>query len=113
MRKKSTCSPTTIVVDTDFVHWPQEMLPGHAFAWTMPGDGSVFYSIVLDTDPEVVRMGYRLTRTYGGPMNGQKAFVLQDLATLLLSQEQLNLARTLGWPQDQNGFHTVCAVPPS
>lgn len=109
MRKKRP----KLIVDTNFVQWPKEMAPGHCFVWTKPPENLTFYSVVLETDPEMLRLGYRLTRTYGGPLNGQQALVPQDVAVQLLSREQMELARNLGWPQDQSAFMRICAVPPN
>ena len=89
------------------------MAPGHCFVWHMPREPLTFYSVVLETDPEVLQRGYRLTRTFGGWMRGQQAFVLQDMAVSLLSLEQMEVARRLGWPQDDDGLLKVFGVAPS
>lgn len=106
-------TPPTIIVSPNFVEWPKEMGPGHCFLWHMPQKDLTFYSVVLETDPQVLQAGYRLTRTFGGPLRGHQAFVLQDMAVWLLSEEQMTLARKLGWPQDEEALRRIFAVPPS
>jgi hypothetical protein len=94
--------------------WAKEMCPGHFFMWLIPRQGLTFYSIVLETDASLVKGGYRLTRTYGPPYpSGCEMYVRQNLAVFLLSREQMDAARRLGWPQEPAQIHEVVQTPPS
>jgi hypothetical protein len=89
------------------------MHPGHCFLWHLPGD-CTFYSVVLDTPGPLVEVGLRRTLTYGAPFPvGREAYVHQDVAVTLLSQEQMALARKLGWPGDNDTLLRIFAVPPN
>ena len=107
--------PTSnLVIDANFVSWPSHMHPGHCFVWFKPKENVALYSIVLRTRPGAIREGYRLTRTFGPPWpDGFVAFVQQDVAVALLSHEQMDLARKLGWPQGEDELQRVFSVPPS
>ncbi len=102
--------PLKLVTDTTFVQWPKYMHPGHCFLWQMRG-GAFFYSIVLDTPDPLVEVGYRRTRTYGLPFPiGREAYVPQNVAHILLSREQMDLARKLGWPSDDASMWKIYSV---
>ena len=89
------------------------MHPGHCFLWHMPGN-HVLYSVVLDTPDQLVEAGLRRTVTYSSPFPvGREAYVPQDAAATLLSLEQMDLARKLGWPQDNDTLLRIFAVPPN
>jgi hypothetical protein len=111
-RRKSDMAQV-VVADTTFVSWPQHMHPGHCFVW-FSRENLALYSVVVETAPLFLGAGYRLTRTFGGPFpGGRKTYVRQSVAALLLSEEQMVLARTLGWPNDERSLRRVFAVPSS
>ena len=104
-------NPTKLVTDTTFTLWPKHMHPGHCFLWQMEG-GPVFYSRVLKTPEPILAKGFRKTKTFGAPFpSGQEAYIPQDVATMLLSQEQMDLARKLGWPTDESTLWKIYQVP--
>jgi hypothetical protein len=103
-----------LVVDTNFVSWPKHMHPGHCFIWSKPLENITYYSLVLQTPPHALRLGYRFSRTFGPPFpDGYDFYVHQDVATILLSQEQMDLAQRLGWPQDEVSLSRIFSVPPN
>jgi hypothetical protein len=105
---------SSVVIDANFVSWPKHMHPGHCFMWSQPIENTRFYSIVLQTKPEQRKVGFRLTRTFGPPHPyGLITHVPEDVAIILLSTEQMELARRLNWPQDEDSLREICAVPPS
>ena len=108
---------TSVFTDTTFRTWPREMIPGHCFVWhkiPFAGNAATFYSIVLPTSPDLVAIGIRCTITYGSRIPyGDFCRVRQDNASWLLSQEQMTLARQLGWPQDDDTVLKLFSVPPT
>jgi hypothetical protein len=94
--------------------WPHEMAPGHIFIWVNPDNKSTLYSIVLPTEPKALKAGFRLTQTFGGDWpQGAVIYVRENIATTLLSQEQWEIARQLGWPRDEKTVEQIFATPPS
>jgi hypothetical protein len=102
----------SLVVNTNFVSWPKHMAPGHCFVWYKPPENLTFYSMVRATPTPLLKAGFRRTRTFGPPYpTGEEAYVPQDVAVLLLSAEQMELARRLGWPQDELTLRRIFSLP--
>ena len=102
-----------VVKDTTFTTWPKEMCPGHCFVWyagKVSEPPLICYSIVLATDAESREKGLRRTFTFP---KGQEVLVDEAVAVILLSEEQMTLARRLGWPQDDDALGQVFSVQPS
>ncbi len=93
--------------------WTKSIEPGHCFVW-FNTEKVTLYSTVLPPDGHGPQPGYYRTKTFCHTSpEGFVAYVRDDLPAKLLSEEQMTLARTMGWPNDNDGLLRVLGVQAS
>jgi hypothetical protein len=91
--------------------WTKALEPGQNFIW-FDKNKLTFYSTILQT--EEPKEGYYWTRSFNYlHPDGFDGFVRNDLPAQPLTQEQLRLARILGWPDGEEGIRKVLFVESS
>jgi hypothetical protein len=101
--------------------WTKNITPGHCFVW-FNSERRTLYSMVVEQPPEETSppdektdpQGYVFTKTFNQAFpDGFHCYVRRDLPALLLSEEQMALARKLGWPEEEEGIQQVFDVESS
>jgi hypothetical protein len=94
--------------------WTKAIEPGHCFVW-FNAERVTLYSTVLPRPSESAEpANYYFTKTFTiSAPTGFHCYVRDDLPAKLLSEEQMNVAKTLGWPNDNDGLLRVLGVPAS
>src|SRR5271166_4343215 len=73
--------------------WTKSLAPGHNFVW-FNQFRRTFYSIVLHAPAEPPLLGYHFTKTFNATSpEGFNCHVRDDLPAVLLSEEQMKLAK--------------------
>ncbi len=93
--------------------WAKSIETGHCFVW-FDRDRTTLYSTVLSPEVGKEQPGYYWTKTFcQSSPTGFVTYVRDDLPAKLLSEEQMNVAKSLGWPNDTEGLLKVLGVPSS
>lgn len=97
---------------TDHTSWQKEICPGCYFVWFAPTRRLAIFAKVLPTSPEVVRQGRRYAQNFANefPLGRTGSVPVSD-ACMLLSHEQFEKARSLGWPSDEPTLMKVLDTP--
>lgn len=93
----------------DPVNWKDDIIPGCYFLRFITKAEAAVYGVVIaeSTDP-----AFRLTKSYSRHQEAQGLGRTPVASvTMLLSREQFEIARSLGWPADEHGLRKVLLVP--
>ena len=94
----------------DVRNWRTEVIPGCCFIQFL-ASGTAIYGEVLQGSSE---KGYFRTHSYSRLfLEGYEARTHELDFAMLLSREQFEEARRLGWPSRQGGVQSIFLLPPS
>lgn len=120
--ERSNPPTQSVIVPFDFANesWKKEVIPGCFFVWFIEHLQLTVYGEVLanrgDLSKALEAAGYCRVRCYAatfGPAPRTTTMKVNDM-TMLLSREQFDEARRLGWPhEDEEHLRFIFSVPPN
>jgi hypothetical protein len=112
MTATSTQRSTPSNIENLIHDWKAEVIPGCFFVWFIREFDVTVYGEILDSKEGVISEGFRCVLAHSEGFPAGKETVMPIAAMeMLLSREQFDTARRMGWPGDEAGLNRVFGIP--